>query len=264
MTFPSLLPPDHAHRFGCDALLSGDASPDGLSCGSPPSPVPSQCDDSGLLGATRTRSYIDPRRGVLIAHTTLVGPGRGEITLLPFRVSPVTSRLTWDLCHIVQIGGAGPFTHADAWRELSPLEDAIEERRIHIGRAPSVRSPLVRERLRGVDLVVGVDETSTHVIARLPVPHDADVAILSADISWRELYGRDLGSLDAHWSPSSSGGCQSTLRLAALMGYVLDLGAPSDGMRPIEHLMAKFEVLEVPDLGYPLSAPDEDVSHVRV
>lgn len=260
MTFPPLRPTNDVHRFGCDASISGDASPDGLSCGSAASDVPSQCHDPGLLGASSTRSHIDPRRGVLVAHTTLVGPGRGEVCLLPFRVSPVTSRVAWDPSQIVQIGGPDAPSPAQAWRELSPLEDSLEGCRVHIDRASSLRSPLVRERLRDVDLVVGVDESSVHVIARLPIPEEADVAILADDVPWREMYGRELAPLDAGWWTCAEGGVQSTLRLAALMGYVLELGAPSDGMRPIEYLLSTFEAPE------PLHRdwPHEALSHVRV
>lgn len=122
--------PKPVHHFGCGVSLSGDASPDRMSCGSPVSDVPSECDDHGPLGASRSRSDVDIRRGVLVAHTNLVVPRR-EICLLPFRVSLISSRLTWDPSRIIQIGGAHVAILADAapWpelygREFAPIDDS--------------------------------------------------------------------------------------------------------------------------------------------
>ena len=257
MTFPPLPTRNEFSRCGCGAILSEDAHKHGLSCvctGSDGCPV---CGDPPLLGASGTRSEIDVRHGVLVAHTSYVGPSRGEICLLPFLVSPVSSRVSWDFCHIVRIGPS--LALVDPWRELEPLEHSLEGRRIHIEKVNSRRAPLVQERLRAVDLVVGVDERTVDMIARLPVPDDADVAILADDVPWAKLYGREFAPLDTWWDPEP---VQSTLRLAALMGYVLDLGVDParEGLRPIEHLMSKFWP---PEVAYPFSVLDEEMSHAR-
>ena len=244
-------------RCSCGAILSDVADPGLLSFPDAPSLACWCCSELGLLGVGGSRHDVDPRRGVLVAHTVQVGRESGEICLLPFLVPPTWSRVVWDTCQIVRIGPS--LTYVDPWRELEPLEHSLEGRRIHIERVSSPRAPLVRERLRDTDLVVGVDESSVDVIARLPVPDDADVAILAADIPWRALYGRAFAPLDS-WSPDSTG-VQSCLRLAGLMGYVLELGADParDGLSPLEHLMSKFEA---PDL-VPHTHPHEEMSHAR-
>ena len=256
MTFLPPPSPRNFDRCGCGAVLSEDVYRTELSCGDAADYGCQRCQDLRFLGASGSRSDVDLRHGVLVAHTVHVGPSRGEICLLPFLATACGSRIAWETHRIVRIGSA--LTHVDPWSELAPLEDSLEGHRIHIDRVSSTRAPLVRERLGIADLVVGVDETSRDVIARLPVPDDADVTILAADISWSALYGREFAPLETWCDPS--GGVQSTLRLAALMVYVLDLGAPSEGLRPVEHLMAKFEPRE---LAYPLSVPHEEVSHAR-
>ena len=240
----------------CGAALSKEAHPRGLSCGRDGALGCPVCDDPPLLATSGSRSDVDPTFGVIVAHTNYVGPSRGEICLLPFRVSPITSRLAWSPSEIVLVGRREAPCGEQARRELEPL-DAIEGCRVHIDRASS-RAALVRDRLR-VDLVVGVDESSWEVIARLPVPDGADVAILADDVPWTELYGRPFAPLDTWWWNAAPGGVHSTLRLAALMGHILDLGAPSEGLSPIEHLMCKFES---PDL-IPHVHPHEEVRHVR-
>ena len=193
---------------------------------------------------------------MLVAHTGQVSRSTGEICLLPFRVSPITSRIAWCPSQLVVVGSREVPSVEVAWHELAPLEDAIEHCRVHIDRAPTLRSPLVRQRLSAMDLVVGVDESSVDVIARLPVPEQAERAILAADIPWSELYGRQLAPLDSWWDPEP---VRSTLRLAALMAYVLDLAAPSDGMRPIEHLLSKVEPIDL----LPSDWPTEEVHYAR-
>ena len=86
------------------------------------------------------------------------------------------------------------------------------------------------------------------------------MAILAEAAPWPELYGREFAPIDSWWWNCAPGGVQSTLRLAALMGYLLDLGAPPDGISPIEHLLAQ---LDPPDLGYPLSVSAEEMSYAR-
>ena len=242
------------------ASAAGDTDRCLICCSDAASPGCTCCDDSVLYDAAFSRADIDPRHGVLVAHTGQVSLSTGEICLFPFRISPITSRIAWCPSQLVLVGSRDVPSVEVAWRELSPLENAIEGRRVHIDRAPTPRVPLVRDRLRSVDLVVGVDESSWDVIARLPVPDGADVAILADAAPWPDLYGREFAPIDSWWWNSSPGGVQSTLRLAALMGYLLDLGAPPEDLSPMEHLLAQFTP---PDLSYPLSALEEEVRYVR-
>ena len=238
MTFPPLPPADDVAQCGRGARLS-DSHPRRLLCDRAGSDGCPLCDAPAGLGAVAPRPDMDPRRGVLVAHTSYVRDSRGEICLLPCLISPISSRLVWDTCHILLIGLSPTLSPVEAWRELSPLEDSLEGRRVHIDGARSVTAPLVRERLRGVDLVIGVDASSRAVIRRLPVPEEADVLILAADVPWPQLFAcRDFAPLDAWWRDGALG-VQSTLRLCALMAHVLDVASPSTGLRPIEHLMSK-------------------------
>ena len=120
--------------------------------------------------------------------------------------------------------------------------------------------PLVEQRLRGVDLVLGYDEASWQVLARLPVPEASHVAILADAVPWMDLYGRGFSPFDTWWCDSGSGLVQSTLRVAALMGYVLQLGAPGSGLRPIELVLSTFDP---PDLSAIPPSPHEEIIHVR-
>ena len=253
MTFPPYSTQKDFSFCGCGAALYEGSDRAGLCCDPAESHGCLHCDELRLLGGAR--SDIDLRHGVLVAHTVYLGPYK-EICLMPFLVPPTGSRIVWE-ARLLRIGSA--LISVDPWRELEPLEDVLEGQRLKIETASSPRAAIVRDFLRDPDLVIGVDSSSLGIIARLPLPEGVDVATLEADIPWRALYGRDLEELISSWGSSTGPGIQSTLRLAALMGHVLDLGTPSEGLRPIEHLLAKFEA---PDL-LPHVHPHEEVSHAR-
>ena len=173
MTFLPPSSPKNFDRCGCGAVLSEDVYRTELSCSDAADYGCQRCQDLRFVGASGSRPDVDLRHGVLVARTVHVGPSRGEICLLPFLATACGSRIAWETHRIVRIGSA--LIHVDPWSEVAPLEDSLEGHRIHIDRVSSTRAPLVRERLGIADLVVGVDETSRDVIARLPVPDDADV-----------------------------------------------------------------------------------------
>ena len=177
------------------------------------------------------------RNGALIAHTVYIGPAK-EICILPFQIPAPGAAVQWDTRHIIRIGSN--LLPIKPQFELAPLKLSFENHPVRIEEFRSPKDPQIRERLRAMDLVIGVEQTSKAVIRKLPCPDETHVAILTTDVPWRELYGCDLAPLD-NWCPDPAG-VQSTLRLAALMGFALDFGLiqPKRSQRPFKHLVSRL------------------------
>ena len=98
------------------ASAAGEADRCVMCCCDAASPDCPRCDDPLFFDVAPSRPDIDPRHCVLVAHTGQVDPSRGEICLLPFRVSLITSRLTWCRSQLVLVGSREVPSVEIAWQ----------------------------------------------------------------------------------------------------------------------------------------------------
>ena len=211
---------------------------------------PSPCSGSHLGSGPG----FNPIRGAVVGHTATVCP-RQQVAVLPFLVLEAAGQIAWEVHRILRVGTF--LDPVDPWHELAPLGPALSRRWVHVTECRSTSAPIVRDLLHAIDLVVGVDDSSTAVLRCLPLPSRTLEVNLARDIPWQKLFGRDFAPLDGWWPDPV--GVQSTLRLCALMGLVLELPPVLRAAdRPIEYLVSRHRAAA------PRAVSSGEMSHASV
>ena len=206
------------------------------------------CQDRIFLAGTRWEKprTFPLRSGALLASCVRDG-ALAELAILPFAFVVPRAQLVWEPRFLVRAGpGLDPL---DLWDELLPMRGTLEGHQVRVEECDAFEHPLVRERLGGVDLAVGLDRASLEAVAAVcPFLPGGDArAALDDEVPWREAYGRELlplhdfvcaRSLSLWWDGDTVS--RSALRTLALLGLVLGVRGlrAHRGRRPFDHVLA--------------------------
>lgn len=153
------------------------------------------CQDKVFLGVGNEDPPISRpfRRGVIVAEIGF-GDDPREIALLPFLFVVPLSRIVYEPRHFVR---AGPdLEPVDIWEELGAMRSDWREYLIRVRSVSSFTDALVRDRLAGCDLIIGLDWLSVRLASELcPAMESLALVDLCSEIPWREAYGLPLFSL---------------------------------------------------------------------
>ena len=190
-----------------------------------------ECQDGVFLVDT---GWDEPRRfplrsGALVA-ATVHGGSLAELAVLPFRFVVPRARIVWEPRYLTRAGSE--LAPLDFWDELLPMRGVLEGHQVRLEEVGSFEHPRVRERLGGVDLVVGLDRPSIEAAAEACpfLPAGDACAALEGEAPWREAFGRALLPLHefvcARPRPASlwwagDTASRSVLRVLAMLGLVL-------------------------------------------
>ena len=193
------------------------------------------CQDQMFLGVGDEGPPVSHRirHGVVVGAVCPDAPtAPHEVALVPFLFVVALRRFVWETRHIVR-AGFGP-EPGDPWVELEPMREAWADLNVRVLCVPSCANPLLSNGFADRDLVIGLDESTLRVAAKLyPTARPPALVSLGTELPWQAAFGAPLlplaPFLRAHVPDLAPGPadarCGSSLRQCAVVARLLSLPA---------------------------------------
>lgn len=181
----------------------------------------------------------------------------GELSLIPFHISPRLRWRAWDLRHIARIGG-DRLGETDHWDDLLAMAPSVQGHQIRVRDFSSFNDPTLLDEVARLDVLVApATGWHRHAVELLPVLHDTVHIDLGTAVPWPSFSGVPLLPLPQFaWSKGHDvfGFARnerfSSLRTSAVLVAALESARSSPSApRPVDLLFDWLESYSSPRIG---------------